>query len=85
VCSLVLAALLLCLGAGSANAQDSFSASKVDRSLRASLRKGASSQHVIVMTAPGHRGDIKKALQGHGDIVSDETDGDVPAVVRDVN
>jgi serine protease AprX len=81
VCSLVLAALLVCLGAGSANAQDSFSASKVDRSLRASLRKGASSQRVIVMTAPGHRGDIRKALQGHGDIVSDETDGDALSAV----
>jgi len=28
------------------------------------------------MTAPGHRGEIRKALSDHGDIVSDETDGD---------
>ena len=33
------------------------------------------------MTAPGHRGDIKKALSGHGDIVSDETDGDALTAV----
>ena len=33
------------------------------------------------MTAPGHRGDIKKALHGHGDIVSDETDGDALTAV----
>jgi serine protease AprX len=80
VYSLVLAAFLVFIGAGFANAQDS-SASKVDRSLRASLRKGANAQRVIVMTAPGHKGDIKKALQGHGDLVSDETDGDALSAI----
>ena len=88
VCSLVLAALLVFIGAGSAKAQDSLSSSKVDRSLRASLRKGAGAQRVIVMTTPGHRGDIRKALESHGDVVSDETDGDALSAVvhsEDVN
>ena len=33
------------------------------------------------MTAPGHRGEIRKALSDHGDIVSDETDGDALTAV----
>jgi serine protease AprX len=75
VCLLVLTALLT-LGVSSATAQDSFSASKVDRSIREALLTGATSQQVIITTVPGHRGDIKASLQGHGDIVTGETEGD---------
>ena len=81
VYSLVLVAVLALVGVSTVSAQDSSSASKVDRSLRAALRKGAAAQHVIVMTAPGHRGEIKQALHDHGDVVSDETDGDALTAV----
>ena len=75
--SSVLTALLVLVGIHSASAQDSFSNSKVDRSLRDSLLTGAATQKVIIMTTSGHRSDIKRALQGHGDVVSGETAGDV--------
>ncbi len=78
---LVLTALLMLVGVSSATAQDSFFKSKIDRSLRESLLTGATSQKVIIMTVRGHRGDIKKSLQGHGDIVTSETDGDALTAV----
>ena len=81
VCLLVLTALLTLAGASSATAQDSSSRSKVDRSLRESLLTGAASQKVIIMTVRGHRGDIKTSLQGHGDIVINETEGDALTAV----
>src|SRR5437762_7667673 len=81
VYSFILAALLLAAGVTSAAAQDAVSIAKIDRALRASLLKGAASQRVIVMTTQGHRSDIRKALQGHGDVVTDETDGDALTAV----
>ena len=81
VYSLVLTGLLAFVGVTSVGAQDASPASKIDRSLRAALRKGATAQRVIVLTAPGHRGDIRKALSDHGDIVTDETEGDALTAV----
>jgi len=71
----VLSAVLALSGVAAVRAEDSASPLKIDRALRAPLANGVAAHRVIVMTELGHRHEIKTTLEGHGDIVSGETDG----------
>ena len=45
---------------------------KVDRSLRESLKYGGRTRRVIVTVKPGYRGEIRQALEAHGDTITAE-------------
>jgi serine protease AprX len=45
---------------------------KVDRALRASLLKGHATETVIISVKPGYRDALRKALQDHGDVITEE-------------
>lgn len=68
--SLCLLALIAFVAPHEASAQEQ--TSKVDRAVREALRTGARTQRVIITVAPGHRGDIRQALEAHGDRVNSE-------------
>ncbi len=46
--------------------------SKIDRSVRQSLRSGAATQRVIITVAPGFTASTRRALEDHGDVVRSE-------------
>src|SRR5258705_11264086 len=64
-------AALLVLFAGQPAAAEQRSP-KVDRALRESLSTGARTQQVIITVTPGHRTDIRQALEAHGDVIRSE-------------
>ena len=63
---------LLLLTVSPAFAQQSTSNPKIDRGLRESLRAGAATQRVIIVVQPGHRAEIRTALEQHGDRIKGE-------------
>jgi serine protease AprX len=63
------AALILAL-ASSARAQTA--PQKIDRALHDALQAGPARQHVIITVKPGHRAEIRRALESHGDVVTFE-------------
>jgi len=73
--AIAFAAAAVLLSAPAASAQDSatVAARKVDRSLRKSLQRGGRTQRVIITVTPGHRGDLRAALESHGDVIESES------------
>jgi serine protease AprX len=71
-------AALIALTAPAVFAQETSAAAtrKIDRSLRESMKQAGRTRRVIVTVKPGHRAEIRQALEGHGDTIT----GDVPFV-----
>src|SRR5262245_48329362 len=71
----LVAAGFIFLAGSTAYAQDSsnLAVSKIDRSVRESLKRGARTQRVIVTVKPGYRGEIRRALEAHGDVISSDS------------
>ena len=67
------ASFLLCASTATAQEATDVAARKIDRSLRAALRRGESSPRVIVTVKSGRRADIRRALEAHGDVVGAES------------
>src|SRR5207237_6745744 len=59
--------LSLALAGSPVLAAPATSHAKVDRGVRESLRAGAATQQVILTIAPGHRAEMRAALEQHGD------------------
>ncbi|MGE5245312.1 MAG: S8 family peptidase [Betaproteobacteria bacterium] len=70
-CAITTVALLL-LGSPTLLAQQRHSRNKIDLGLQDALRKGASTERVIITVDAAARRDIRKALQAHGDRITSE-------------
>ena len=65
-----LAVLLLAAPPASAQNADDAALRKIDRSLRQALRQNErSAKRIIVTVTPGHRQDIRRTLEAHGDTI----------------
>ena len=45
---------------------------KIDKALSEALNAGGATQHVIITLKPGHRAEMRRRLQDHGDAVQSE-------------
>ena len=80
-----LAAIGLAVPVSTADAQTGAkNHSKVDSALREALNTGAATQRVIITLTPGHRADMRKRLEAHGDAVRSELSS-VEALVADIH
>lgn len=68
---LFLALFVACLGVSPAAGQQP-APEKIDRALRDALQSGARTAHVIITVKAGHRAEIRRALEAHGDLVKSE-------------
>jgi serine protease AprX len=67
-----LSVALIAVLAGAAPVLAQAGPEKIDRALRDTLQSGARTAHVIITVKAGHREEIRRALESHGDVVKSE-------------